>query len=59
MKLLSKITQLAKSPQGRKAIGDARARFDTPANRAKLQDLLGKARGRGGRSGPGSTGPAV
>lgn len=50
MKLsLKAITDLARSPKGQKAIRDARTRLDTPENRRKATEALGRLRGgRGG-----------
>ncbi len=37
----------ASSPRGRRMIGDARRRFDTPENRAKAMRLKDQAMARG------------
>jgi hypothetical protein len=52
MSLVSKIARFATSPKGRRAIEEARTKLDTPENRQRVTDALGKVRGRGeGRSG--------
>jgi hypothetical protein len=45
----------ARSPQGQHLIGEARRRFDTPENRAKVRQLVAERR----RAGSGSTPPTV
>jgi hypothetical protein len=46
MKLsLKSVTDLAKSPQGKKVLRQVRT-LDTPANRKKAMDVLQKMRGR-------------
>ena len=37
----------ARSPQGQRMIADARRKYDTPANRAKLQQTVRELKGRG------------
>ena len=52
MKLpLKAITRFARSPQGQKAIRDARAKLDTPENRRKATEALGRLRGGGSPGG--------
>lgn len=52
MSLVSKIARLAASPQGRRTIDQARTKLDTPENRQRVTDLLGKMRqGGAGRTG--------
>lgn len=48
MSLVRSITRFASSPQGRRAIQQARTRLDTPENREKLSQLVSRGRGRGG-----------
>jgi hypothetical protein len=51
MSLVRKLTRFAASPQGRRAIDQARTKLDTPENRRKLTDLVGRARGGTGSAG--------
>ena len=46
MSLVRKIASFARSPQGRKAIDQARTRLDTPENRKKVTSALGRARNK-------------
>jgi hypothetical protein len=39
MSLLSKVSRFARSPQGQKALGQAKRFASDPKNRAKLDDL--------------------
>lgn len=48
MKLLRTVTDFARSPRGKQLVRQARA-LDTPANRRKAGQLLGRVRGRGTR----------
>jgi hypothetical protein len=49
MNLLKKAADFARSPQGRKAIADARTKYDTPANRRRVTDALSRFRGGSAR----------
>ena len=51
MRLVSKLTRFATSPQGRRAIDQARTKLDTPENRRRVTDLIGR-RGAGGAAKP-------
>ena len=42
--LLAGLAAFASSPKGRKLMNDARARYDTPANRKKAMDTFAKLR---------------
>jgi len=44
--LIGAALAFARSPQGQRALADARRRFDTPANRAKLRETLSGLRSR-------------
>ncbi|MBR8639746.1 hypothetical protein KEF29_11650 [Streptomyces tuirus] len=44
--ILNRIKQFARSPQGRRAIAEARRAAADPRKRAQAQRLLGKLRGR-------------
>jgi hypothetical protein len=46
MSLARKIASFARSPQGRKAIDEARTRLDTPENRKKVTSAFGKVRNK-------------
>ena len=56
MSLVSKIARFAASPQGRRSIDQARTKLDTPENRQRLTEMLGKVRGGGAAR---DTGPAA
>ncbi len=45
--LLGKVAVFARSPQGRAAIAKARTAASDPRNRAKLDGIVGKVKGRG------------
>lgn len=49
---LKTIALLAATPQGKRAIRNLRARIDTPANRQRLNDAVGRARSRAARTRP-------
>lgn len=51
MSLVRTITRFATSPQGRRALEQARTRLDTPENRERLTQLVSRGRGRGGAAG--------
>ncbi|MBW3641253.1 MAG: hypothetical protein KY451_15720 [Actinobacteria bacterium] len=55
--LFGKVARFASSPQGRAAIGKAKTAASDPRNRAKIDGLVGKVKGRGRRPGPGQPGP--
>jgi len=44
--LLASAVAFARSEQGQRLIADARRRYDTPENRAKLNDVAAKLRNR-------------
>jgi len=46
--LFSKVARLASSPQGQAALAKAKAAANDPKNRAKLDELVGKAKQRAG-----------
>ena len=51
MSLVSKIARFAASPQGRRTIEQARTKLDTPENRQRVTEALGRVRsGRSGRT---------
>lgn len=51
--LFSKIAKLASSPQGKKAINQAKDFASKPENKAKIEQAAQKLRGKGkGTSGP-------
>jgi hypothetical protein len=43
--LITAAVAFARSPQGQRLIREARRRYDTPANRAKLRQVLAELRG--------------
>ena len=48
--LLMAAVSFARSPRGRRMLADARRKFDTPQNRAKVQETVaGMRKGRGPR----------
>ncbi|MCW2615347.1 MAG: hypothetical protein JWN08_2341 [Frankiales bacterium] len=49
MSLFSKVAKLASSPQGRAAIAKAKDAANDPRNRAKIDDLVGKVKAKGGQ----------
>ncbi|MFE0101413.1 hypothetical protein [Streptomyces sp. NPDC059009] len=49
--LLSRVTKFARSPEGRRAMREARRAADDPKNRAEAKRLIGRL--RGGKSGKG------
>ena len=54
MSLLRRAAQFARSPQGRRAIQEARTRLDTPENRQRVSETIARvrsSRGRGGATG--------
>lgn len=53
MSLLRRAAQFARSPQGRRAIEQARTRLDTPENRKRLAQTVDRV--RSGRGGPPKT----
>lgn len=58
--LFGKVARFAGSPQGRTAIAKAKTAASDPRNRAKIDGLVGKVKGRGrrpGQQGPGQQGP--
>ena len=58
MSLVRTLTRFATSPQGRRAIDQARTRLDTPENRRKLTELVGRARKSGSASPTAAPAPA-
>lgn len=59
MSLISKVAKFASSPQGRRAIQQARTRLDTPENRQRLNEAVGRVRSsRTGRGAAPTDGPA-
>ena len=51
MSLINKVAKFASSPQGRRAIQQARTRLDTPENRQRVTEAVGRVRSsRTGRS---------
>lgn len=58
MSLARKLASFANSPQGRRAISQARTKLDTPENRRKLSGLLDRRRGAGTASPPATPSPA-
>jgi len=46
--LFSKVARFASSPQGQAALAKAKAAANDPENRAKLDDLVSKVKGRAG-----------
>ena len=57
MSLVRKLASFATSPQGRRAIDQARTRLDTPQNREKLSTALGRVRSTKGRPAASPTTP--
>lgn len=51
--LIGKIASYASSPQGRRMIGKARTKIDTPQNRAKAKEVVDTVRSKVGGTGPG------
>lgn len=49
MSLFSKVAKFASSPQGRAAIAKAKDAANDPKNRAKIDDLVGKVKSKGGQ----------
>ncbi|MGH4033231.1 hypothetical protein ACQB60_30330 [Actinomycetota bacterium Odt1-20B] len=50
--LLSRVTKFARSPEGRRAVREARRAADDPKNRAEAKRLIGRLRGgKSGKSG--------
>lgn len=49
MSLLRRAAQFARSPQGRRAIEQARTRLDTPENRQRVTQTIDRVRSSGGR----------
>lgn len=47
MSLVSKIARFASSPQGRRTIEQARTKLDTPENRKRITEAIGRVRGGG------------
>ena len=56
--LFNKVTKLARSPQGRAALAKAKDAANDPKNRAKLDELVGKVKGLGGRESQAPAPPA-
>jgi len=54
MSLARKLASFATSPQGRRAISQARTKLDTPENRRKLTSLLNRGGAAGGAGGAGT-----
>jgi hypothetical protein len=44
--LIGAVVAFARSPQGQRALADARRKLDTPANRAKARETLSGLRSR-------------
>jgi hypothetical protein len=44
---IGRITKFVQSPQGRKALQDARTKLDTPENRKRVTDTVNRLRSRG------------
>ena len=57
--LFNKVTKLARSPQGRAAIAKAKDAANDPKNRAKMDELVGKVKGLGGRASQAPPAPAT
>jgi hypothetical protein len=53
--LLGAAIAFARSERGQRMIADARRKYDTPANRAKLNDAISNLRGRAAGGGRPST----
>lgn len=45
MSLITKVAKFASSPQGRRAIQQARTRLDTPENRQRVTEAVSRVRG--------------
>ncbi|RZS89738.1 hypothetical protein EV189_1511 [Motilibacter rhizosphaerae] len=56
MPLLSKLVTFARSPQGKKLLGEAQRRAKDPQTRAQVQQLVQRARSGRGGSGQGGSG---
>lgn len=52
MSILRRAANFARSPQGRRAIDQARTRLDTPENRRRLTQTVERVRSRGTGSTP-------
>ncbi|QFG22690.1 hypothetical protein [Actinomadura sp. WMMB 499] len=57
MPLIDRITKFLRSPQGQKARSQVQRAARDPRNKAKIQRLLAKVRGGGGRGPGGAGGP--